>query len=100
MATTTQYIPRSLDDLAVSISTVNLGTYFIGGFSVTPTQLGLSKVVFAIISIHSIASANTATWYKYDVDTNKVVAYLSSGAEVSNGTDLSGLTRRITAFGV
>lgn len=99
MATTTQLIPRSLDDFTISVSTCNLGTYATGGVSVTPTQLGLSKVVFAIISIHSIASANSGTWFRFNPDTNKVLAYLSTGPEVSNATDLSGLSFRITAFG-
>lgn len=101
MATTTQVLPRTLDNLTLSISTLNLGTYATGGVSVTPSQLGLSNVMFAIISVHSLSATPTGTWYRFDPDTNKVIAYQSSGSdsEVPNATDLSATTLRITAFG-
>lgn len=99
MAAATIIRTRSKNDHTISVSTVNLGTYATGGVSVTPTQLGLSRVAYAIVSIHSLSGAPNATHYVYDRDAGKILVYTNLGTEVADAVDLSAVTLRVTAFG-
>ena len=100
MPTFTPIKQRTLQDLTISVSTVNLGTYSTGGVTVTPTQLGLSKVVTAIPKVQSSSGATAdACHFIYDESTQKILAYDTTATQVANATDLSNVTLRVTAYG-
>jgi len=88
--------------LHTTITNVNLGTYATGGVTVTPLQLGLSSVDFAIITTQSTtgATASNSIHYFYNPQTLKVKAYTSgSSSEVPSATDLSAVTLQFVSFG-
>ena len=89
-----------LGNQRVSFSTVTLdSTYPTGGESVTASQLGLSSVKAAFVNITAVnGTVNVANAF-YDVANSKVKAFDETPAEVANGTDLSGTTVVVVAFG-
>jgi hypothetical protein len=72
-------------------------SYPTNGTALTPAQLGLSVVVFAITSVKVVGGNGPAEAY-YDIPNSKLKCFTATG-EVSNTTSLSGATIQITAFG-
>lgn len=100
-ATITPIKPKQKLRQAVTVHDVNIGTYTTGGVSVTPSQLGLSAVEFAIVKIKSASTLpSTVGSLVYNVATSKVLAYGTTNTETTNASDFSPLTVRIIAFGV
>lgn len=100
-ATITQVKPRFKNDYTISVSTVNLGTYSTGGVSLPISELGLSKVYDVIIKLQSSPAftPTSACKFYYNPDTQKIMSFISTNAEVADGSDLSNATLRLTAFG-
>lgn len=85
-------------DLKVtSTSIVGDSSYPTGGSTVTPSQLGLSNVVFAITSVQTVGANGPAEAY-YNPSTQKLQAFTGTG-EVASTTSLSGATINVVAFG-
>src|SRR5436190_14977150 len=76
-------------------------SYTTGGESVTPEVLGLGKVFVLLAgngAWNSVAAAMRLL--VYDVTNKKVLWFVpNTGAEVANGTDLSGYTTNLEAIG-
>lgn len=74
-------------------------SYVTGGETVTPEQLALG----ALISVMFEPAANTArtliVFARYSILAKKLQWYAASGAEISNGTDLSTYGARFVAIG-
>lgn len=100
-ATITPIRPKQKLRQAITVNDVNIGVYATGGVSVTPSQLGLSAVEFAIVKVESSASLPYGIdALVYNVATSKVLVYLAQNTEVMSAADYSLLTVRIIAFGV
>lgn len=100
-ATITLIRPKQKLRQAITVNDVNIGVYATGGVSVTPSQLGLSAVEFAIVKVESSASLPLGIdALVYNVATSKVLVYGTPNTEVTNAVDYSALTVRIIAFGV
>jgi hypothetical protein len=73
--------------------------YTTGGESLTLAQLGLT-VGLSFVQIEPKTVAGTVYRFEYDRATSKVKAYVATtGAEVANGVDLSGVTCRVRSEG-
>jgi hypothetical protein len=81
-----------------STDVVGDSSYPTGGSTLTPAQLGLGTVVFAVTSIKVTGAVGAASEAYYDVPTSKLVVYTTAG-QVANTTVLSSNTFQITAFG-
>lgn len=100
-ATITPIRPKQKLRQAITVNDVNIGVYATGGVSVTPSQLGLSAVEFAIVKVKSSASLPLGIGaLVYNVATSKVLVYGTTNTEATNAADYSPLTVRIIAFGV
>jgi hypothetical protein len=78
---------------------VGPASYATGGDSLTPGALGLGKLEHLSFEL-AINSAGTVRGLVYD-HANETVFWvvLDTGAEVANGTDLSGYSARFEAIG-
>lgn len=86
----------------VSCADVTVGTYATNGVTVTPAQLGLSTVYFAIATVKSVSG--TVNVYRvaqayYDVANSKIKVFDETPAEALNDSDFTGLVLRVVAFG-
>ena len=72
--------------------------YPTGGESVTPADLGLSTVTFAVAAVHDGTSATAAASAGYDKDKELLLVY-NTTAQVADRADLTGLVVRVLAFG-
>lgn len=79
-------------------------SYPTGGYAVTPAQLGLSRVSFAMCNAVGSASNNGAATASYNQATGKVQLFTTgtTGAqvEVASAANVSGITVNILALGV
>ena len=74
-------------------------SYPTGGESVTPAQLGLETIEFAIINVKSVGgTVNVANAY-FDRANNKIKVYDETPAEAANASDLSTLVLQVVAYG-
>ncbi len=75
-------------------------TYPTGGEAVTPSQLGLVEVDFAIVTIKSATGAgvNVANAY-YNAATDKILLYDETPAQVANAADVSTTVVNVVAIG-
>lgn len=81
----------------VTVSEVTLdNSYATGGLAVTPSQLGLTRVVFASTTVKTPAGAAVNAYY--DTSTSKIKA-LGASAEIAALTDLSALVVQVVAYG-
>lgn len=72
-------------------------SYPTGGESLTPSDLGLSTVDFAIATV-KVAGTGSVTNVRYDAANQKLLAY-GAAAQISNATDLSAVTATVVAWG-
>lgn len=85
----------------MSCADVTVGTYATNGVTVTPAQLGLSTVYFAIATVKSVSGTddvNVAQAY-YDVVNSKIKVFDETPAEAANASDFTNLVLRVVAFG-
>ena len=74
-------------------------SYVTGGDSFPPETLGLGQIQVLLFEL-AINAAGTVRGLVYDTTNEKVLWYvLDTGAEVANGTDLSGFSARFEAVG-
>lgn len=74
-------------------------SYTTGGDSLVPQELKLGQIAILLFEL-GIDSGGTIYGLEYDVDNEVVLWYvLDTGAEVANGTDLSGFNARFLAVG-
>lgn len=83
----------------VSCADVTVGTYATNGVTVTPAQLGLSTVYFAIATVKSVSGTVNVAQAYYDVANSKIKVFDETPAEASNASDFTGLVLRVVAFG-
>lgn len=83
---------------ATSTDVVGDSSYPTGGSTITPAQLGLGTVVFAVTSIKVTGAVGAPSEAYYDVPTSKLIVYSTAG-QIANTTVLSASTFQITAFG-
>ena len=100
----TQASPMSIGDIKVTVSNIvfDATSYSAGGFAVTPANLGLSTVLFAIasqIGPSSGAVTGGVGEFVYNTSTGKIQVFNSTGVEGAPTTTLTGLTAQIIAFG-
>lgn len=87
----------------VSCADVTVGTYATNGVTVTPAQLGLSTVYFAIATVKSVSGTVNVAHAYYDVANSKIKVFDETPAlgclEASDASDFTGLVLRVVAFG-
>lgn len=87
-------------DHRVTCANVTLdSSYPTGGESVTPAQLGLEAVDYAIVNVKSVGGTVNVANASYDAATSKIKVHDETPAEVANTSDLSTLVVQIVAFG-
>ena len=85
----------------VSVAEVTFdNSYPTGGEALTATDLGLTSVDFAITTVVSATGAgvNVANAF-YEVDSDVVLVYDETPAQVANASDLSNVVVQVVAFG-
>lgn len=95
----------ALGDVKATVTTVvGDSAYATGGTALTPAQLGLTTVLFALCSVVGSASNNGAVGATYNLSTGKLQCWAGAGTTPNigsaepNSVNLSGLT--ITVFAV
>lgn len=90
----------------MSCADVTVGTYATNGVTVTPAQLGLSTVYFAIATVKSVSGTVNVAQAYYDVVNSKIKVFNGTPAEIdmptkeaANASDFTGLVLRVVAFG-
>lgn len=83
----------------VSCADVTVGTYAAGGVTVTPAQLGLSTVFFAIATVKSVSGTVNVAQAYYNVEDSKIKVFDETPAEAAGASDFTGLVLRIVAYG-
>ena len=75
-------------------------SYATGGESIPASAFGLNRVEVLLIEL-AVNAAGTVRGLQYDASTGLLRwIVLDTGAEVANGTDLSGFSARAEAIGV
>ena len=88
------------DQFLTVTTVVGDSSYPTNGSSLTPANLGLAGVNFAICSVTGSASNNAAIHASYDIANQKLKMWSGTTlAETANSTNVSGLTITVLAFG-
>lgn len=102
MAATITLDARPFDNISthrVVFGTFSPGVYATGGVALTGGDLKNLKEIEKILFTPATESTPVAILLKYNATTLKVLAFDMTGAEVSNGTDLSAYSAGFVAFG-
>lgn len=100
MATSATLVQTPMkESYKVSCADVTIGTYASGGVTITPKQLGLSTVYFAIATLKSVSGTVNVTQAFYDASTSLIKIFDETPEEVAGASDLSGVIFRIVAYG-
>ena len=101
-----QVVPIAVGDVKLTLTTVvGDSAYATGGTALSPSQLGLSTVLFAVCTVAGSASNNGAVTAQYNLSTGKLQMFAGAGTTPNiglaepNSVNLSGLTVTVLAIG-
>ena len=80
-----------------SVDIVLDNSYPTGGYALTAPQFGLVNILTILPAI--ALNGSTLLHVYWNSATQKLMAFVAAGTEVTNATDLSAVTVRVQAFG-
>jgi hypothetical protein len=92
--------PKVVGDEMRSRATVTLdSSYPTGGEPLTPRELGLRYVNFALCTVSAVGGSVNVAQVHYDKANEKLKLFDETPAEVANAADVSGIKVQVIAFG-
>jgi len=92
--------PKVAGDQRVSVKTVTFDNkYVTGGEPLTPADLGLRYVNFAIATVSAVGGTVNVAQASYDTTNSKLLLFDETPGQVASEADVSGIKVQVVAWG-